>query len=204
MIDAGLLQALGVGNNHATQYADLLAEACPLWEIDEKNEIAAFVANCAHESAHFSRVEENLNYSAQALRMYWPKRVSIELASRLARKPEQIANVVYANRMGNGDVDSGDGHRFKGRGILQVTGRFNYEKLSYAWGVDCLAEPEKLTTPLGAVVSACWFWKTNGCNELAQAERWKDLCIRINGGLNGYAERMSLLGEALEYLGDAP
>ncbi len=195
-----LLRAIGVSNGYAMLYGPLLEEACPLWEIDEQSEVAAFVANCAHESAMFSRVEENLNYSAQALRTYWPKRVSIELASRIARKPEQIANVVYANRMGNGDTDSGDGWAFRGRGLIQVTGRANYDKLSYAWGVDCTSEPDKLTTPNGAVVSACWFWKSNGCNELAQAERWKDLCIRINGGLNGLAERMELLAKAQHYL----
>ena len=201
MINADLLRALGVGNSASELFAPLLADACPKWEIDEPKEVAAFVANSAHESANFSRLEENLNYSAQALRTYWPKRVSAELAQRIARQPERIANVVYANRMGNGDADSGDGWAYRGRGLIQVTGRASYDALSFAWGVDCVAEPEKLTTPEGAVVSACWFWKTNGCNELAQQERWKDLCIRINGGLNGYAERMALLETALDYLG---
>ena len=201
MIDAGLLSALGVNDERAEMFAPLLDDACPQWEIDEASEIAAFVANCTHESARFTRLEENLNYSGDALLKLWPRRVSPQVARRIARKPQQIANVVYSNRMGNGDEFSGEGWDFRGRGLIQCTGKNNYSALSYAWGVDCVAEPEKLTTPLGAVVSACWFWKTNGCNELAQAERWKDLCLRINGGLNGYAERMELLETALEHLG---
>lgn len=201
MID--LLRALNVGEVTSEIYAPILADACPKWEIDEPRETAAFLANCVHESGHFSRIEENLNYSAQALRSYWPKRVSAEAAQRIARKPEQIANVVYANRMGNGDYDSGDGWAYRGRGLIQVTGRANYQALSFAWGVDCIEEPEKLTTPLGAVVSACWFWKSNGCNELAQALRWRDLCVRINGGLNGYSERMELLEIALNHFGES-
>ena len=200
MIDAGLLQALGVNSDNAEMYAPILDDAGPRWEIDETSEVAAFVANCVHESARFTQLEENLNYSGDALLRLWPKRVSPQVARRIARKPEQIANVVYANRMGNGDEASGDGWAYRARGLIGCTGKENYRKFSFAWGVDCVEEPEKLTTPLGAVVSACWFWKSNGCNELAQAERWKDLCVRINGGLNGYAERMELLEAALKYL----
>ena len=204
MIDADLLLALGVDNETANLYAPILDDACPRWEIDEVDEVSAFVANCAHESARFTQLEENLNYSGDALLRLWPRRVTPQVARRIARKPEQIANVVYANRMGNGDTDSGDGWAYRGRGLIGVTGKESYSKFSFAWGVDCVAEPEKLTTPLGAVVSACWFWKSNGCNELAQALRWKDLCVRINGGMNGYHERMELLETALKHLGENP
>ena len=199
-----LLRALGVDGDGAELYAPILNDACPRWEIDETSEIAAFVANCVHESARFTHLEENLNYSGDALLRLWPRRVTPQVARRIARKPEQIANVVYANRMGNGDTDSGDGWAYRGRGLIGVTGKEGYSKFSFAWGVDCVAEPEKLTTPLGAVVSACWFWKSNGCNELAQAERWVDLCRKINGGTNGMAERCELIEAALKYLGANP
>ena len=200
MIEVDLLLALGVHTSNAKLYAPLLDDACPQWGIDEPDEVAAFLANCAHESGGFAVLEENLNYSAEALRRLWPNRVSVDVAKRIARKPELIANVVYANRMGNGDYDSGDGWAYRGHGLLGVTGKDNHRAFSYAWGVDCVAEPERLAEPTGAVVSACWFWAAHGCNELAQAKRWEDLCRRINGGLNGFDERMALINTALQYL----
>ena len=201
MISAELLRALEVSRAESELFAPIFADECPKWGIDEPNEIAAFVANCVHESGRFTRLDENLNYSAQALRTFWPKRVTPESANRIARNPEKIANLVYADRMGNGDAASGDGWMYRGRGACQITGRANYAALALASGLDCVDQPETLAEPVGAVVSACWFWQSNGCNELAQAGRWKDLCIRINGGLNGYAERMDSLETAREFLG---
>lgn len=201
MIDADLLRALGVGNSAAELYAPLLAEACPLWEIDEPREVAGFLANCAHECGKFTRFTENLNYSARALRQYWPNRVSEELALQIERKPVLIANTVYANRMGNGDYESGDGWAFRGRGCIQLTGRENYTRFADAWGYDVVSKPEMLAQPEGALVSACWFWKTNGCNELAQLGDWLALRKRVNGGTNGLAEVTALLETALQYLG---
>ena len=201
MIDADLLRALGVGNSAAELYAPLLAEACPLWEIDEPREVAGFLANCAHECARFTVFEENLNYSARGLRQYWPNRISDDLARQIERKPMLIANTVYANRMGNGDEDSNDGWTYRGRGCIQLTGRMNYTKFADAWGYDVVATPSMLAQPEGAIVSACWFWKTNGCNELAQASEWLALRKRVNGGTNGLAEVTALLETALQYLG---
>jgi putative chitinase len=201
MIDADLLRALGVGNSAAELYAPILTEACPLWGIEEPNEIAAFVANCAHESAKFTVFEENLNYSAWALRQYWPNRISEDQAKQIERKPMLIANAVYSNRMGNGSEESNDGWTFRGRGAIQVTGRDNYEALAQAWGYDTGAKPEMLALPEGAIVSACWFWKAHGCNELAQAGDWIALRKRINGGTNGMAEVTYLLDKARNYLG---
>lgn len=201
MIDADLLAALGVKDQYATLYAPLLDEACPKWEIDEPREVAAFLATCCIESARFTALQENLNYSADALRRLWPKRVSPQIATQIARKPQLIANVVYADRMGNGNAESGDGWRYRGRGLIQCTGKDNYNRFSYAWGVDCVQDPDKLSEPTGAVVSACWFWKTNGCNELAQAGDWLALRRRVNGGTNGLDEVNELIETALQYLG---
>ena len=209
MIDVNLLQALGVSPMLAAMYAPILDEACPLWEIDERREVAGFLANCTHESDRFAQLSENLNYSAQGLANTWT-RFSVTgkrggaptpEAIGIARQPFMIANIAYANRMGNGDENSGDGWRFRGRGLIQVTGRANYEALAEAWGVDCVNKPELLATPEGAVVSACWFWKSNGCNELAQAGDWLALRKRVNGGTVGIDEVNALIQRALEALG---
>ena len=209
MIDVNLLQALGVSPTLAAMYAPILDEACPLWEIDERREVAGFLANCTHESDRFAQLSENLNYSAQGLANTWA-RFSVTgkrggaptpEAIGIARQPFMIANIAYANRMGNGDENSGDGWRFRGRGLIQVTGRANYEALAEVWGVDCVSKPELLATPEGAVVSACWFWKSNGCNELAQAGDWLALRKRVNGGTVGIDEVNALIQRALEALG---
>ena len=209
MIDAALLRALDVAQAETDVYAPLLAEACPQWGIDEPREMAAFLANCIHESGAFSRLTENLNYSAEGLANTWD-RFSVtgrkggapnRIALSLHRKPQQIANTVYANRLGNGDALSGDGWRYRGRGLIQLTGLANYRAFANATDFDVVSEPDYLLQPDCAVVSACWFWQTHGCNELAQAERWEDLRARINGGLNGLKEVATLLDTALNYLG---
>lgn len=210
MIDVNLLQALGVSPTLAAMYAPILDEACPLWGIDERREVAGFLANCTHESDRFAQLSENLNYSAQGLANTWArfsvtgKRGGAPTAEAIgiARQPFLIANTAYANRMGNGDENSGDGWRFRGRGLIQVTGRSNYEALAEAWGVDCVERPELLATPEGAVVSACWFWKSNGCNELAQSGRWEELRRKVNGGTLGMKEVGDLLETALKHLGE--
>jgi len=200
MITADLLRGLGVGNSASELYAPLLAEACPQWDIDEPREVAAFLANCCHESAYFTRLEENLNYSANRLRVIWPNRVTPEDAIRLAHKPREIALHVYSNRMGNGPAETGDGWNFRGRGLPMITGRDNYRALSAAWGVDLLSNPEILLEPDGAVVSACWFWRANGFDKLAQAGDWAAITRRWNGGMNGHEERVRLIDLVLGYL----
>lgn len=205
MID--LLRALGVADETAAVYAPILAEALPLWEIDEPREVAAFMGTCAHESKRFSSLPENLNYSAQGLANTW-KRFSTtgerggpptQQAISIQRQPPIIANIVYGNRLGN--TDPNDGWTYRGRGLIQVTGKDNYQALADAWGVDCVTQPAYLESPEGAVVSACWFWKTNGCNELAQAGDWLALRKRVNGGTVGINEVNALIQTAFEALG---
>jgi putative chitinase len=212
VIDTDFLRALGATQSASALYAPLLAEACPAWGIDEPREVAAFLANCAHESAQFSAVIENLNYSAQGLANTWNRFSSTgkrggppnALALRLHRKPIEIANVVYANRGGNGDENSGDGWTFRGRGLIQTTFKDNYAALANDWGVDVVSEPDILLEPDGAVVSACRFWRANGCNELAVEGKWNEVRRVINGGYNGLGEVAKYLDIALQYLGAEP
>lgn len=167
---------------------------------------SAFFAQTAHESAGFTRLTENLNYSATGLATTWPGRFRgadgqpNALARALHRRPEAIANVVYANRMGNGPEASGDGWRYRGRGLLQITGRAQYQRCGAALGLPLVEQPDLLAQPEPAVLSAAWFWQVNGLNELADAGDFEAITRRINGGLNGLAERRALWAKFLEAL----
>ncbi|HBP6650963.1 TPA: glycoside hydrolase family 19 protein [Pseudomonas aeruginosa] len=159
---------------------------------------AAFLAQIGHESAQLTRLVENLNYSARGLAATWPSRYlgadgqPNALAQRLARNPEAIANNTYANRNGNGDESSGDGWRFRGRGLLQITGRKNYRAAGAGLGLPLEAEPELLEQPEHAVRSSAWWWSANGLNGLADRGDFAAITRRINGGMNGQVERLEL------------
>ena len=158
--------------------------------------IAHFLATVWHESAGLTRTVENLNYSAQGLRRtfarYFP---TVTLANQYARKPQAIANRVYANRMGNGNEASGDGWRYRGRGLIQLTGRANYQAYQQSGfcNGDLLSHPEWLAAYPGALKSAMWFWWKNGCNALADRDDATAVCRRVNGGLNGLDDRKAWL-----------
>ena len=151
---------------------------------------AAFLAQTAHESIGYSCLVENLNYSAEALQKTWPARFPKELATLVARQPEKIANIAYANRLGNGNELSGDGWRYRGRGIMQITGRDNYKACGTALGLDLLVSPQLLEQPLHAFRSAGWFWKSRNLNEFADKDDLRELTRRINGGFNGLDDRI--------------
>ncbi|MGC3305711.1 glycoside hydrolase family 19 protein [Pseudomonas aeruginosa] len=159
---------------------------------------AAFLAQVGHESAQLTRLVENLNYSARGLAETWPSRYRgadgqpNALAQRLARNPQAIANNAYANRNGNGDESSGDGWRFRGRGLLQITGRSNYRAAGAGLGLPLEAEPELLEQPEYAARSSAWWWVAHGLNGLADCGEFAAITRRINGGLNGQAERLDL------------
>ena len=150
-----------------------------------------FLAQCAHESAGFTTTVENMNYSAKRLLQVFPKHFTPAQAERYARKPSQIANRVYANRLGNGNEASGDGWRYRGRGYIQITGRSNYK--AYQDSGLCvgnlMAHPEWLCNSPGRMKSAMWFFMKSGCNELADNDDIEAITRRINGALNGYADR---------------
>lgn len=163
------------------------------YEINTPIRQAAFLAQCAHESAEFTRLNENLMYSAEGLQKIFKKYFpTAELATEYAKKPEKIANKVYGNRMGNGDEASGDGYRFRGRGLIQLTGRSNYTKFSQDTFKDnsIVEDPGYCETVIGAVKSACWFWKTNNLNECADKEDLILMTKKINGGIHGFDDRI--------------
>ena len=179
------------------QFKDALNEAIDSYEINTPTRLAAFLAQCAHESTLFTRLEENLNYGAPALETMFHNHFTPEEAIQYARKPEKIANRLYANRMGNRDEASGDGWKFRARGVIGITGEHEYEicSLSLYNDLRLLTNPELLTTPDGAMLSAAWYWRTNGLNELADlntAAAFGVITKRVNGGNNGAAQRLAL------------
>jgi putative chitinase len=153
--------------------------------------LSHFLAQTAHESGGFRLVEENLNYSAESLDKVFPKyfKNAGRNAADYNRQPEKIANVVYASRMGNGDTASGDGYKFRGRGLIQLTGRSNYTNLSHDLGISLEETVAYLSTPEGAVESAGWFWNKNGLNTLADKDDVTGVTKRINGGTIGLDDR---------------
>jgi putative chitinase len=163
--------------------------------------VAGFLAQIAHESGGFTAVVENLNYSAKGLmgtfKKYFP---SEELAKQYERQPQKIANRVYANRMKNGDENSGDGFKFRGRGLIQLTGRDNYTKFAAALDMDIESTIVYLETPNGAVASAGWFWDNNKLNQYCDHDDFVTLTKRINGGTIGLADREHHYQIALQYL----
>lgn len=158
---------------------------------DNPKRMAAFLAQVAHESGSFNFTKEGLNYSAQALRNTWPKRFpTLAVAQQYARNPEKIANKVYANRMGNGPESSGDGFRYRGRGLIQLTGKDNYSRFAKSIGKSLGDTVKYLETAEGAVASAAWYWDTNKLNVYADKGDFVGLTRRINGGTIGLQDRL--------------
>lgn len=193
-----LLQILPNASQVAGIFVPVLNTAMSRYQIIGAKRVAAFIAQVGHESGHLTRLVENLNYSADALRNTWPSRFDLALARAFARKPEQIANIAYGNRMGN--ITLGDGWKYRGRGLIQITGKNNYRACGEALGLDLIAQPELLEKPQHACMSAAWFWATNGLNTLADAARFDAITQRINGGQNGAADRQALYAQALKVL----
>lgn len=195
-----LLQILPNAGPAAGVLVSALNDAMDLFRITGRLRVAAFLAQVGHESGQLRTMVENLNYSAEGLIRTWPKRFNLTTATNVARKPEQIANIVYASRLGNGPAVTGDGWRYRGRGLIQVTGWVNYQACGSALGLDLLAKPELLEQPTYAALSAAWFWSSNGLNELADAGQFEAITRRINGGLNGQPERLKLWAKASSVL----
>lgn len=189
MITAAVLTRLGISGGWVAP----LNNAMGLHEIDSDARQSMFIAQCAHESDGFERLIENLNYSAHGLLNTFPKYFTPEEAIDFAHDQARIANHVYAKRLGNGDEASGDGFKFRGRGLIQITGRTNYRACGSALGVRLLETPEMLEEQTCAALSAAWFWRSHGCNELADAGNFAGTTRRINGGLNGQEDRVKWL-----------
>lgn len=192
-------------NQYVDEWHQALSQVLPEYEIDTPQRIAAFIAQCSHESAGFTVLKENLNYRATTLRKvfpkYFPDDATAEYYANLPNKQEAIANRVYANRMGNGDEHSGDGFRYCGRGLIQLTGKQNYSWFAASIDMPVEETSEYLQTFEGAVQSACWFWETNNLNRFADVGDIKGLTKAINGGYIGLEDRIKHYEHAMQVLG---
>ena len=200
------LDAAGVKN--IEKWLPAIQVVCEHYAIDTPQRIAGFLAQTAHESAGYTALTENLNYSAETMAVVWPNRFAEKgtdgkfvkengknkpnkFAFALHRKPELIANVVYSARMGNGPVESGDGWKYRGRGLKQLTGKDNYTRCGNALNTDLVNDPDLLLEPQYAALSAGWFWTANKCSDFADKGDIEGMTKRINGGLIGLADRKS-------------
>jgi putative chitinase len=183
MITVASLIAAGLAPTQARLFVEPLQAACALFDIDTPARCGAFVAQCRVESNNFTRTEENLYYTnPERVRQLWPLRVpSLGDAARLTRNPKALANRVYASRLGNGDEESGDGFRFRGRGLIQLTGRDNYAAASRAMGMPYLDQPELVAQLLDACTTAAWYWHTRRLNHLADAALIDQITAAVNG-----------------------
>ena len=192
-----------IGKNPYLDYwYDSMCQILPVYEIDTPERVAAWLAQTAHESGYFRFLKENLNYKAASLQKVFKKYFPTEeMAKAYEKQPEKIANRVYANRMGNGDEASGDGFRYLGRGLIQLTGKNNYT--FFAASIDTPLEeiPEYLQTFEGAVQSACWFWEQNNINALADKRDIVTMSKRINGGTIGMEDRLMKYEKCLKMFG---
>jgi putative chitinase len=190
------------GNPYLDYWYHALEQALPDYDINTPSRVAAFLAQCAHESGGFRALKENLNYKAASLRRVFPKYFpNDDIANQYAGKQEMIANRVYSGRMGNGPEESGDGYRYCGRGLIQLTGRSNYQ--AFADSIETPVEdlPEYLATFEGAVQSACWFWESNNLNQFADKGDILTMTKRINGGTIGLSDREAHYTHALHVMG---
>lgn len=189
------------GNPYLEHWYNALAQACPDYDINTPARLAAFLAQCGHESGSFTAIKENLNYQAASLCRVWPKYFNADNANDYAHNQEKIANRAYGGRMGNGPEETGDGYRFCGRGLIQLTGRSNYQAFADSIGEDINNLPDYLATFEGCVQSACWFWENNNLNQWADAGNIEKMTQIINGGTLGLDDRTARYQKALHILG---
>jgi putative chitinase len=182
-------------------WVDALNETFERFDISSPIRQACFIGQAGHECGNFRILEENLNYRAETLMKVWPRRFpTLEFAKQYERNPKKIANMVYANRMGNRDEASGDGFRFRGRGAFQTTGHSGYYHAGQALGVDFVMEPDLVATPQYAALTAGFFWNTHKLNQFADARDYKGMTKKINGGFIGLEDRIKHIEEALAIL----
>lgn len=193
------------GNKNIDAWYDAMVKIFPKYGIDTPNRIAGFCAQCGHESLNFTVLEENLNYKAATLEKLFSKYFSKagRNAAEYEKKPEKIANVIYASRMGNGDTASGDGYKFRGRGIIQLTGRDNYTNFGKSIGKSPDEVIEYLKTLDGALESACWYWNSRNLNGACDANDITKMTKLVNGGTIGLEDRKKHYEHNLAVLGGA-
>jgi putative chitinase len=192
-----------IGNNpYAEHWYEALCDILPDYDINTVPRVAAFLAQTAHESGGYTAIKENLNYKAETLCKVWPKYFpNMDIANQYAHQPEKIANRAYGGRMGNGTEETGDGYKFCGRGLIQLTGKDNYSRYAQATEQSLDEASEHLTTFEGCVQSACWFWEANNLNQYADSGDILTMTKRINGGTIGLEDRKAHYTHALQVLG---
>lgn len=201
MLTIEQLQEILPNNKNIEDWYPAIVDNVANYDIDTIERLSAFLSQCSHESAEFTRTTENLNYRWESLRKVFPKYFPTDdLAKKYAHNKEAIANRVYANRMGNGPESSGDGWMYRGRGLIQLTGKNNYRAFSEYIKMSLDEVPEFLETFDGAVISACWFWEKNNLNTFVDNKDIIGLSKAINGGYNGLSERIDKYNEILEIL----
>lgn len=196
-----LVHILPRSMQRAVLFIGPLNDAMAEFQINTPARQASFLAQVGHESSHLCATVENFNYGAERLQVVFPKYFPTrETAEAYARQPMRIASRVYALRMGNGGEGTRDGWNYRGRGLIQITGKDAYTACGQALGCDLLANPQFLEAPPLAARSAAWWWKAHGCNELADAGDQVRVTRRVNGGTNGLAERLALFAVAQRVL----
>jgi putative chitinase len=194
MLESQLL-ALGIEG----KWFEPLQETFEKYQINTPKRQACFIGQCMHESGGFKFLKENLNYSAKALMATWPSRFpDADMAEKFARQPEMIANKVYSGRMGN--TEDGDGAKFIGRGLIQLTGKDNYRAFGEAIGEDLVSTPQLVEQPRYAALSAGWFFNKRNLNALADVMDVETMSKRINGGTIGMADRIAKINKVLDVL----
>lgn len=208
-----LIKAVGCTPARASRYVGPIREACEAYSITTPKRLAAFLAQTGHESASFGQVSENLNYSAERLREIcegaprasrW--RSLLPRVEQLARDPEALGNAAYGGRMGNRAEATGDGYRYRARGLIGNTGAANYEAITellakkFGGVPDFTLHPELLESPRWAALAAGAFWEAQGCNKFADADKFDEITQRVNGGQYGKADRRSRYARALKVL----
>ena len=192
------LTALGIDEKWYKPLMDTFIK----YNISTTQRQACFIGQCQHESANFTKLEEGLNYSASRLMAVWPSRFpSLDVANQYANNPQKLANKIYSGRMGNGDEESGEGYAYRGRGLIQMTGKETYANCGSGLGMDLVGDPDRLLDPQYAALSAGWFWNKKGLNDLADTGDYETMTKRINGGLNGLDDRKAKIAKAREILG---
>ena len=192
------LEALGIDS----KWAEPLQQTFDKYSLNTALRQAAFIGQCQHESENFTKLEEGLNYSASRLMAVWPSRFpNLDMANQYANNPQKLANKVYGGRMGNGNEESGEGYAYRGRGLIQMTGKEAYANCGSGLGVDFLSNPDLLSTPEYATLSAGWFWNKKGLNDLADTGDYETMTKRINGGVLGLDDRKAKIAKAREILG---
>ena len=196
------LSQIITNNQYVNHWYEALSTVLPDYDINTIPRVAAFLAQTAHESGGYKALKENLNYRAETLMKVWPRYFpNMDIAQQYAQQPEKIANRAYGGRMGNGPEASGDGFRYCGRGLIQLTGKDNYTKFAESIETPVEDIPEFLGTFEGAVQSACWFWESNNLNQFADSGDMLTLTKRINGGTLGLDDRIKHYNHAMHILG---